>query len=92
MVLHRLVRIFEKEGSRFFVTRGDSCASEDDPVTSRPNDEVDTVVNLSSVPPKIMVFEELVSPLAKESTGEKDEVSVATPDDDMVMSPDIVWN
>lgn len=25
-VLHRLVRIFEKEGNRFFVTRGDSCA------------------------------------------------------------------
>jgi len=33
LVLHRLVRIFEKGGIRFFVTRGDSCALEDDPVT-----------------------------------------------------------
>ena len=32
LVVHRLVRILEKENKTFFITRGDSSASEDQPV------------------------------------------------------------
>ena len=48
------------------------------------------VVSLSSEPPSITVEDELVSPLAKERTGENEEVSDTTPDEVIRMSPVIL--
>jgi hypothetical protein len=59
-------------------------------VTKSPKEEVDRVVTVLRFPPRIIVFDELVSPLAKERTGENEEVKETTPLDDMVISPETV--
>ncbi len=65
-----------------------ACKAGEDPVSKSPNEVPETrVVSLSSVPPRITVLEEFVSPLEKASTGEKEEVSVTTPDELILISP-----
>jgi signal peptidase I len=58
MVCHRLVRIFERDGKRYFQTRGDSFFHLDDPVTA--DQILGKVIRIErgnvSVPRKMLLF------------------------------------
>jgi hypothetical protein len=60
-------------------------------VTKSPyEEEVTMVVSLFKDPPNIAVLEELVRPLAKVSAAWKEEVKDTTPDEVMVISPEML--
>jgi hypothetical protein len=67
-----------------------ACKEADEPVTKSPKEEVDRVVMVLRFPPNMIVFEEFVSPLANDKTGENEEVKETTPEDEMVISPETV--